>query len=75
MPEVFSKPGTANVSAADKKKLKGLLLHYAKKPHPFSACVRDQMKHGLSPEHAKRRCAVLKDIIHGGTGWRKGKKG
>ncbi len=36
--------GTANVSAADKKKLAGLLAHYAKKAHPFTACYRDQIK-------------------------------
>ncbi len=62
--------GTDNVSASDKKKLKGLLLHYAKQPKPFTACYRDQIKHGLSPDHAARRCAVLKDIIRGTTSWR-----
>lgn len=65
----FSK-GTANVSGRDMKKLKGLLAHYAKKAHPFTACVRDQKKHGLSDEHAKKRCAVLKDLIKGTTKWR-----
>ncbi len=70
MAEAFTKPGTANVSAKDKKKLKGLLLHYAKQPKPFTACYRDQIKHGLSPDHAARRCAVLKDIIRGNTRWR-----
>lgn len=74
MVEIATKPGTANVSPADKKKLSGLLKHYAKKAHPFSACKRDQVKHGLSPEHANRRCAVLKDIIRGNTKWRKGGK-
>ena len=74
MAEIATKPGTANVSAADKVKLKGILLHYKKMPHPFTACYRDQVKHGLSPDHAKRRCAVIKDLIEGGTGWRgKGK--
>jgi hypothetical protein len=70
MAEQFTKPGTSNVSAADRKKLKGLLLHYAKQPHPFTACYRDQIKHGLSPDHAARRCAVLKDLIKGTTKWR-----
>lgn len=65
----FSK-GTANVSPGDMKKLKGLLAHYAKKAHPFTACVRDQKKHGLSDDHAKKRCAVLKDLIKGTTKWR-----
>jgi hypothetical protein len=74
MPERFTKPGTANVSPADKKKLSPLLKHYAKKAHPFTTCVRDQVKHGLGADHAKRRCAVLKDIIRGTTKWR-GKAG
>ena len=75
MPEQFTKPGTANVSPADRKKLSGLLKHYAKKAHPFGSCVRDQIKHGLSKGHAERRCAVLKDLIRGTTKWRgKGKK-
>jgi hypothetical protein len=65
----FSK-GTANVSGRDMKKLKGLLAHYAKKKKPFTACYNDQIKHGLSSEHAKKRCAVLKDLIRGTTKWR-----
>lgn len=70
--ETFSKPGTADVTPADRKKLAGLLKHYAKKAHPFGACKRDQMKHGLTEDHANRRCAVLKDLIKGTTKWRKG---
>jgi hypothetical protein len=69
----FSK-GTANVSAKDMVKLKGLLAHYAKKKHPFTACFHDQTKHGLSKEHAAKRCAVLKDLIVGNTKWRGKKK-
>lgn len=72
--EQFTKPGTANVSPSDMKKLSGLLKHYAKKPHPFTSCYRDQIKHGLSKDHAARRCAVLKDLIRGTTKWRKGGK-
>lgn len=73
--EQFSKPGTANVSPADLKKLEPLLKHYRAGPHPFTACFRDQVKHGLSPDHAKRRCAVIVDLIHGGdTHWRNGGK-
>lgn len=72
--ETFSKPGTADVTPGDRKKLSGILKHYAKMAHPFTACKRDQVKHGLPPEHANRRCAVIVDLIHGGTGWRgKGK--
>jgi hypothetical protein len=69
----FSK-GTANVSARDMVKLKGLLAHYAKKKHPFTSCFNDQVEHGLSKDHAAKRCAVLKDLIVGSTKWRgKGK--
>lgn len=53
-----------------REKLKGILQHYAKKPKPFTACVRDQIKHGLSQEMANRRCAVIKDLIMGTTKWR-----
>lgn len=74
MPERFSTPGTANVSPADLKKLAPLLKHYRAKARPFRACYRDQIKHGLSPGHAARRCAVLKDLITGTTKWRKGGK-
>lgn len=65
MAETFSKPGTADVTAADRKRLAPIILHYAKKAHPFTACYRDQIKHGLSPEHAKRRCAVVKALGKG----------
>lgn len=74
MAETFSKPGTSDVTPADKKKLRPLILHYMKQPHPFTACVRDQIKHGVSPDHARRRCAVLKDLGTGTTKWRKGSK-
>ena len=72
MAEQFTKPGTANVSASDRKKLSPLILHYMKMAHPFTACYRDQIKHGLSPDHAARRCAVIKDLGKGTTKWRKG---
>lgn len=65
----FSK-GTANVSAHDVQKLKGLLKYYAKKPHPFTACVRDNTKRFGA--HTDQYCAVLKDLIVGNTKWRKG---
>lgn len=65
--------GTANVSPADMKKLKGLLSHYRKKPHPFRSCVRDNRKR-FGPR-TEAMCAVLKDLIKGTTSWRgKGKK-
>lgn len=74
MAEQFTKPGTANVSAKDKKKLSGLIKHYMSMAHPFTRCVADQKRHGLSDGHAKRRCAVLKDLGTGTTKWRKGGK-
>lgn len=65
--------GTANVSHHDVQKLKGLLKYYAKKPHPFAACVRDNRKRFGS--QTEKYCAVLKDLIVGNTKWRgKGKK-
>lgn len=59
--ETFSKPGTSDVTPSDRKKIAPLASHYLSKPHPFTACVRDQVKHGLSEDHANRRCAVLLD--------------
>lgn len=66
--------GADTVGPAARKKLAPLVRHYMKKPHPFTSCVRDQVKHGLSQEHAERRCAVVKDIGAGTTKWRKGGK-
>jgi hypothetical protein len=63
----FSK-GTANVSPADMKRLKPLLKHYAKKPHPFRACVRDNRKR-FGPL-TEKYCAIIKDLIRGTTKWR-----
>lgn len=50
-------------------KLRGLLRYYAKKPHPFRACVRDNMKR-FGPGRTEAICATLKDIIRGTTHWR-----
>lgn len=63
----FSK-GTANVSPHDMVKLRGLLKYYAKKPHPFRACVKDNRKR-FGPR-TEAVCAVLKDLIRGTTKWR-----
>lgn len=68
--ETFSKPGTADVTAGDRKKLSGLLKHYGTAPHGFTKCKRDQMKHGLTEDHANRRCAVIMDLAKGTTKWR-----
>lgn len=61
--ETFSKPGTADVTPSDRAKLRPLAEHYLSQAHPFTACVRDQVKHGLPEDHAKRRCAVLLDTF------------
>lgn len=68
----FSK-GTANVSARDLKKLRPLIKYYAKKPHPFTACVNDNRKR-FGPL-TNKYCAIIKDLIVGNTKWRnQGKK-
>lgn len=68
------RPGTnfTKIPPQNVKKLSGIISHYAKMAHPFSACVRDQIKHGLSDDHAKRRCAVVTDLGKGTTKWRNG---
>jgi hypothetical protein len=71
MPETFSNPGAGDVTAKEKAQLKGLLAKYG---NDFTQCYKDQIKHGLSPDHAARRCAVLKDVAQGTTKWRKGGK-
>ena len=52
-----------------KKKLSGILKHYAKMKHPFTQCVKDNTKR-FGEARAKKICAVLKDIIKGTTKWR-----
>lgn len=69
------KPGTnfEQVSPQHREKMKGLLAHYAKKAHPFAACVRDNRKR-FGPR-TEAVCAVVKDLIRGTTHWRgKGNK-
>lgn len=66
-----------NLSNADRvgpdarKKLRGILDHYRKMAHPFTACVKDNTKR-FGPERAKKVCAVLTDIEKGTTKWRNG---
>jgi len=60
--------GAKTVGPHARKKLKGLLEYYAKKPHPFRACVRDNRKR-FGPR-TEAYCATLKDIIRGTTKWR-----
>lgn len=56
------------VGPVKRKQLSGLLKYYAKKAHPFTACVNDNRKR-FGPR-AEAVCAVLKDIIRGTTKWR-----
>lgn len=64
--------GHADVGPEARKKLKGLLDFYRKKPHPFAACVKDNTKR-FGKDGAERVCATLKDIEqHDDTHWRKG---
>lgn len=67
-----SHPGVSEASTVGpeaRHKLRGLLRFYAKKDHPFTACVHDNMKH-FGPNRTERVCATLKDVIRGTTHWR-----
>lgn len=59
------------VGPAARVKLRNILKHYAKMPHPFRACVKDNMKR-FGPGRTEAICASLKDTIRGTTKWRKG---
>jgi len=58
-----------DVSPDERAHLRGILKHYAKSPHPFRQCVRDNMKR-FGPGRTEKVCATLKDIIRGTTHWR-----
>jgi hypothetical protein len=60
----------APISPQARFKLRGILKKYAKSPHPFRACVKDNMKR-FGPGRTEALCATLKDAIKG-KGWRKG---
>lgn len=64
------KLGTANVSPADRKRLKGIIDRLRTKPHPFTQCMRDLRKHHpeWSDDRRKRTCAVLKQLTGRGQG-------
>lgn len=68
-------PGTdiSRNQAAARGSLKNLIAFYMKKPHPFTACVRDNTKR-FGRERAERVCATLKDLGTGTTHWRHGGK-
>jgi hypothetical protein len=61
-------PNYKQVSPEAKHRLRGILRHYAKEPHPFRACVRDNRKR-FGPR-TEAVCAVVKDIIRDRTDWR-----
>lgn len=63
----FSEADT--VGPRQRHQLRGLLRYYAKKEHPFTACVKDNTKR-FGPGGADKVCATLKDIIRGTTHWR-----
>lgn len=72
---LFSKsehPGVSQASTVGpqaRHKLRFLLRYYAKKDHPFTDCVHDNMKR-FGPNRTERVCATLKDVIRGTTHWR-----
>jgi len=59
----------APVSPNARVKLRAILKKYAKSPHPFRACVRDNMKR-FGPGRTEAICATLKDTIKGRKDWR-----
>jgi hypothetical protein len=65
-------PNWRLVTPAERKKLAPLIRYYRKKPHPFTACVRDNRKR-FGPR-TEQVCAVVKDLIERGTDWREGGK-
>lgn len=72
--ELYTHLAASNASPADRKKLSGLIKHYMKMKHPFTACVRDNTKR-FGKERAEKVCATLKDIGTGTKNWRKGGRG
>src|ERR1700690_2707288 len=53
--------------------LRFLLRHYAKDPHPWRACYRDNL-HRFG-EKTAGLCGVLKDVVRQNVFWRKGAHG
>jgi hypothetical protein len=72
---LFSKEEHPGISQANtvgphaRHQLRFLLRYYAKKDHPFTACVQDNMKR-FGPNRTEKVCATLKDVIRGTTHWR-----
>lgn len=63
----------APISAHARVKLRFILRKYAKDPHPFRSCARDNMKR-FGPGRTEAVCATLKDVIVGNKNWRRGGK-
>lgn len=59
----------SDVSPDARAHLREILKHYAKNPHPFRACVRDNMKR-FGPGQTEKVCATVKDMIKGTHKWR-----
>lgn len=59
----------APVGSHAKIKLRNILKYYAKQPHPFRACVKDNLKR-FGPGRTEAVCATLKDTIRGNKDWR-----
>ena len=71
-PSRLEKGGLSEASTVGpdaRHKLRFLLRYYAKKDHPFTSCVQDNMKR-FGPNRTERVCATVKDIIRGTTHWR-----
>lgn len=65
-------PGVSQASTVGpdaRHKLRFLLRFYAKKQHPFTSCVNDNLKR-FGPGRTEAVCATLKDVIRGTTHWR-----
>ena len=63
-----------DVGPEARTKLRHLLAHYAKSPHPFRACMRDNLKR-FGPGRTEKICATIKDTLRGHHGWRAGRQG
>lgn len=59
----------APIAPPARVKLRNILKYYAKQPHPFRACVKDNMKR-FGPGRTEAVCATLKDTIRGRKDWR-----
>lgn len=62
---VFS---ASDVSPEARSNLRRVLKVYAKNPHPYRACIVDNMKH-FGPGKTEKVCATLKDMIRSTSRW------